>query len=263
MPENSLHTIERLLASATPGEIRKGLRLVREEIARVGATESKPLFEMLSTLFYIDPLDRPDLVPVLDEAISLAAEFGKWVVPALVEQLDAGDLKAQMAAAQALGRIGEGAFGPLIAAYVSSKDSARQQFALYALGKIKSPKIVEAAHLALEAAQSSDLELRDTGTRAIGKFVESIPPSNLSQNLRIEFIKVLQKNLGDPNPSIRAKAIRSLGKLAKHGHLSPNERKKLKATCLLILGKDENYEWDRAYAVRREAEEALSYVTEE
>lgn len=262
MPENSHRTIERLLASAKPEEILEGLKLVKSEISRIGASEARPLFEMVSAIFYIDPLDRPDLVPVLDEAIGLVVGLGKWIIPVLVEQLDAGDLKAQMAVAQALGRIGDEAIEPLIAAYESSADTSRRAFVLYALGKIKSPKIAQAANLALEAAQSSDLELRDTATRAIGKFAESIPPLHLLKEVRRGFIESLQKSLADPNPGIRAKAVRSLGKLAKHGHLTPEERQKLTATCLLILGKDENFEWDRAYIVRKEAEETLKYASE-
>jgi hypothetical protein len=37
--------------------------------------------------------------------VDLVVGFGEWVIPALVEKLDAGDLKAQMAAGHALGRI--------------------------------------------------------------------------------------------------------------------------------------------------------------
>jgi len=260
MPENSHHAIERLLASANPEEIRQGLKLIKDEISRIGTTEARPLFEMVSTIFYIDPLDRPDLVPVLDEAISLVVGLGKWIIPVLVEQLDAGDLKAQMAVAQALGRIGDEAVEPLMAAYESSADSARRSFVLYALGKIRSPKVAQAAKLALEAVQSSDLELRDTAVRTIGKFAESVPPSHLSEEVRRGFIKGLQSNLADPSHGIRAKAVRSLGKLAKCGHLTAEEQQKFRATCLLILGKDENFDWDRAYIVRKEAEEALNYL---
>ncbi|MGD0309144.1 MAG: hypothetical protein ABSC02_07635 [Acidobacteriota bacterium] len=34
----------------------------------------------------------------------------------------------------------------------------------------------------------------------------------------------------------------------------------LKTICDRVLGRDEHYDWDRAYVVRREAEEALSYL---
>ena len=258
--EDSHRSIEKLLASSKPEEIRQGLKLAKSEIARVGISEAKSLFEIVSTIFHIDPLDRPDLLPVLDEAISLVVSFGKWIIPILVEQLDAGDIKAQMAVAQALGRIGDEAIEPLIAAYESSSDPARRSFVLYALGKIKSPNVTKAARLALEAAQSYNLELRDTAARAIGKFAESIPPSQLTGEVRKGFIKELQSNLANPNPGIRAKAMRSLGKLAKYGHLTTDERQRVRTTCLIILGREENYEWDRAYVVRKEAEEALAYV---
>lgn len=260
MPKKSFSAIEALLAGTKPEEIRQGLALVRDEIAKIGVSEAEPLFEMISTLFYIDPLDRPDLVPVLDEATSLVAAFAAWVIPVLVEQLDAGDVKAQMAAAQSLGRIGDEAIKPLMDAYVASDEPSRRAFVLYALGKIKSAQVVQAAHIALEGVQSPDLELRDTATRAIGKFAECIPASHVSEALHLSFIEKLQHNLADANPGVRAKAVRSLGKLARFGHLRIEEREKLKATCLLILGEDENFEWDRAYVVRKEAKEALKYV---
>jgi HEAT repeat protein len=260
MSEDAFRQIRTLLASTKPEDLRLGLELVRKEVSRIGSDEARPLLEMVSAIFYIDPLDRPDLVPVLDEAISLVVGFGKWVIPVLIEQLEAGDLKAEIAAGHALGRIGADAIAPLIAAYQSSADPARRQFVLYALGKIKSPKIVQAAHTALEAARSPDRELRDTATRAIGKLAESIPPAALPHEVRRAWLDALRRNLADESPTIRAKAMRSLGKLARYGHLTPEERTHLKSTCSGMLGRDEHFEWDRAYLVRREAEEALTYL---
>jgi len=260
MPQESYRDIQKLLASAKPEDLRKGLKLVKDELSRVEPREAKPLFEMVLSIFYIDTLDQPQLVPVLDEAVSLVAGFGEWVIPFLVEGLDAGDIKAQFAIAHALGRIGTDAIEPLMAEYVSSADPARRVFVLYALGKIKSPQIEQASRLALDAAQSPDLELRDTGTRAIGKFAESIPPSLLPEELRREFVEKLHDNLSHANPGIRSKAVRSLGKMARCGHLHGPEKAELKELCRVILGTDERFEWDRAFVVRKEAEEALRYV---
>ena len=260
MANNSSDTIKKLLASTTPDELRRGLELVRQEISRVGSAEARPLFEMVSAIFYIDPLDHPELVPILDEAINLVVGFGDWVIPMLVEHLDAGDIKAQLAVGHALGRIGADAIDYLITHFQGSTDPARRTFVLYALGKIQSPRIVQAAQLALEAAQSPDVELRDTATRAIGKFAESIPPPQLSEQLRVAFIERLRLNLTDANPGIRAKAIRSFGKLARCGHLDAAQREKLKVRCRLIMGTDDNFEWDHAYVVRKEAAEALTYA---
>lgn len=252
--------LEALLASEEPEAVRRGLELASREIGRAGPAEAQALLEAVAALFYIDPLDRPDLVPVLDEAVSLVAGFGERVIPFLIERFDASDFKAHMAVAHALGRIGEEVIAPLVAQYQSTEDPARGAFILYALSKVKSPRVVAATGLALEAAGASDRELRDTGTRALGKLAESIPPSGLSDETRRAFIAQLQRNLADASPTIRAKAVRSLGKLARCGHMTPAEKKTLKATLELIAGRDARFDWDRAYVVRREAEEALQYV---
>lgn len=260
MQETSYYTIKTLLASTKSEDLHRGIELVKEEIARIGSSEARELFEMISTIFYIDTLERPDLAPILDEAIGLAVGFGEWVIPVLLENLDAGDLKAQLAISHALGRIGADAIQPLINVYNSSSDPDRHTFILYALSKIKSPMIVQAAPLALEAASSPDRELRDTATRAIGKFAESIPPVQMSETLRKEFIEKLEINLADPNANIRAKAVRSLGKLAKHGHLTMQVLEKVRRICQRILGTDEFHDWDRAFIVRKEAEETLRNI---
>jgi len=260
MDDRLSQTIEALLASHEPADLHRGLELVKQEISRVGSEDAGALFERVSTLFYIDPLDRPDLAPLLNEAVALVVGFGKWVIPALLHDLDDSDLKAHIVIANVLGRLGADAVAPLMAQYQSAPDSARCQFVLYALGKIKSPKVVQAAALAIEAAEGEDRELRDTATRAIGKFVESIPAAGLPENIGRRFVDVLQKNLGDRSPAIRAKAVRSLGKLAKYGHLTTDERQILRRTFEHLLGKDERFEWDRAYLVRKEAAEAMAYL---
>ena len=249
--------IRTLLASDDPEKLRQGLALVREEIARVGSHEARPLFELVSTLFYIDPLDRPDLVPILDEAVDLVVGFGEWVIPVLVERLDAGDVKAQIAAGHALGRIGADAIRPLIEEYAVATDDSHRAFILYALGKIRSPKVVAAAKLAVEGAASPDLELRDTATRVLGRLASAIPPSEMPEGLRQEILARLEANLSDRNTGVRAKAIRSLGKMARQGHLRPAEREVFRKACHLIVGDDEAFDWDRAFVIRREAEEAL------
>lgn len=258
MPEHPYQQIETLLSSADAEKIHQGLELVRQEIARIGSQEARPLFEIVAVLFHFDMLDRPDLVPALDEAVSLVVGFGDWVIPELLRELDDGDLKAQLTIGHALGRIGADAIQPLIAEYNAASDPARRVFVLYALGKIKSPRVMDAMPLALEAVNSPSLELRDTATRAIGKFVEFAP--SLSDSLRGEIIQKLQRNLADSSPVIRAKAARSLGKLAKFGHMSKEERESLKTILERLMGIDEHYAWDYAYIVRREAEEAYPYV---
>ena len=262
MPEDNFRKIRTLLASKRPDELREGLRLVEMETAKVDPSEAKPLFEMVSSLFYIDTLDHPELVSILDEAVSMTVRFGTWVIPILIDNLDEGDIKAQWAAAHVLGRIGEDAIQPLMKAYTSTDNQSLRAFILYAMGKIKSSRIVQVVPMAIDAARSTNLELRDTACRALGKIIESIPPDSLSQDLKRQFLECLYSNLSDTNPSVRSKTIRSLGKMAKYGHLTDSEREKLKTMCCRITGMDENNDWDRAFVVRREAEEALTNISD-
>jgi HEAT repeat protein len=252
--------IRALLTSERPENLRKGLELARQEIARLGSHGARPFFEIVSAVFYLDPLDRPDLVPILDEAVSVVAGFGEWVIPALVDHLEAGDVKAQLAVGQALGRIGAEAIAPLMAKYDAVTDLAVRPFVLYALGKIASPRVAEALPLMLEALRATDVETRDTATRALGRMAGSIPPGGMPEALRLAVVESLHALLADAKVGVRSKAVRSLGKLAKAGHLTASEKETLASACQRLLGLDDSFEWDRAYVVRREAEEALAHA---
>jgi HEAT repeat protein len=261
MQEDTYRTISNLLSSHDPADLRRGLALVQTEAPKADAVGCERLCETVLPIFYIDPLDHPEHLPVIEEAIMVVAGLGEAVIPPLIQNLEMGDVKAQMAIASALGWMGARAVDPLIAEYhATCPDPSCRAFLLYALGKVKAPEIVKAAPLAIEAARSSDLELRDTATRALGKFAESIPAGGVPDDVRQALLEVLLVNMSDYSPGVRAKAVRSLGKLAKYGHLTGRERWELAARLRRILGEDEGFEWDRAYVVRKEAKEALGYV---
>jgi len=144
-------------------------------------------------------------------------------------------------------------------AYERTDDQGKKSFIVYALGHIRSSQVVRALGVALDAAMSEDRNLRDTGTRAIGRMVEKIPREKVDDELLERMVEVLKSNLGDPNPGIRAKAVRSLGKMAQRGYLENEMCAWLHRVLFRILGEDEANDWDRAYIVRREAREALAY----
>jgi len=259
MQEDTYRRIAELLESHDPEDLRRGLSLARAESAAGDEETARGLCELIVPLFYIDTLDHPEHMPVVEEAIMVTADMGEAVIPVLIQTLESGDVKAQMALAQALGWMGAKAVDPIIAEYGETcPDPACRAFLLFALGKIRSPEVIKAFPLALEAVRSPDLELRDTATRVLGKFAEAIPAGALSDAARQTCLEALQANLGDASPGVRSKAVRSLGKLAKHGHLTPDEQAQLRGILRRLLGEDEHYEWDRAYIVRKEAKEALA-----
>jgi HEAT repeat protein len=261
MSNGKYEEIKTLLASNSGEEIQRGLALIRERLLDLSEEDLQEFVGMLASLFYIDLLDRPDLVPAVNEAITLVADFEARVIPILVESLGAGDLKAQLAIGHAMGRVGESAIDPLVEAFISAKEPEQRIFVLYALGKIDSPHIIRALDIALEAARAEHAELRDTATRVLGKFVESIPPRNLSEEGKKAILERIHENLTDSKAGIRAKAVRSYGKLARNRHLNKVEMDALTNLCRNILGANE-FDWDRAYIVRKEAKEILDDVME-
>ena len=257
----TINEIEKLLSSETREEVQRGLELTISEITRRGTESAQELFDALTSLFYIDPLDRPDLKPCLDEAIDLIIGLGDRVIPTLLERLNDSDLKAQIVIANVLGRLGADAVEPLIDAYHKTEDPGKRSFILYALGHVRSPRAGRGLPELLEAAKAKDRSLRDTAIRAIGRVFEWIPPGELSPGQIKQIIEVLRASLADPSAGIRSKAVRSLGKLAHFGHLTKQQCQWLYDTLHLVMGTDDRHDWDRAYIVRKEAQEAMEYLS--
>jgi HEAT repeat protein len=257
MSSEKYQEIRALLGSPEADQIHQGLLMIREELPSIDEESARSLFEMVSVLFHVDLFDHPDQAGVVDEAISLVADFGEDVIPYLLNDLDAGDMKAQLAIGHAFGRVGEPALEPLLESYQCEESEECRIFLVYALGKIQSPRVLEAFEDVLKAAASENLELRDTAIRALGRFVEHIKPEALPEAFKKDMLKAIMSSLGDTSAGVRAKAIRSYGKLARYGHLNQEEKAKLRQTCELLLGVDDKFDWDRAYIVRKEAQEAL------
>jgi hypothetical protein len=64
----------------------------------------------------------------------------------------------------------------------------------------------------------------------------------------------------DEHPAVRAKAVRSLGKMAGARYLTKDQVRAVVAQARALLGRDEAFDWDRAFIVRREAEETLRRI---
>ena len=71
----------------------------------------------------------------------------------------------------------------------------------------------------------------------------------------------LTRNLSDPNSGVRAKAVRGIGKMARFDFIGTPEKATAKKAIERILGFNNDFEWDRAYVVRAEAEETIKYLS--
>ena len=156
--------------------------------------------------------------------------------------------------------IGRPALATLRRFVATEDDHYSRSFALFAVGKIRDPQVRDALPEVIGSLMHPDKEVRDSAARALGKIAEHVGPELVAEPRRAEMFEALFRTLSDVHSAVRAKSIRSLGKMARAGYLTPDEVDRTLTAVLRILGRDEAYEWDRAYLVRREAEEALSHL---
>lgn len=244
------------LSSTDPQVILKGIDRIRHLLESDPAEEEFSLIlDALTSLFYLDTFDRPDLREVLASAQQTVADMGPRAIPLMLERLHNTDLKAEIIFAQTCGMMDEQALPILIENYHQHKEPIYRAFILYAFGKIKSSAVIKALPLVVEAVKSPSRELEDSAVRALGKICECIQPQAVSPTERDDIFHTLVSKLVHPNDVIRSKAVRSLGKLARVKWTTEEQNQFLRQKVREILGLEEQTTWDFAYLVRREAEE--------
>jgi len=256
MVESSLEALfERLRASAVD-ELLDALFELRRRVPALEARERAAVADAVSSLFYLDVNDRPELNAVIDQAVRLVHALGAELIPTHLQEMRGSDFKALFCFARVLALFGAEAVGPIIEACRDTGDSHLLVGGIYALTKIRHSAALEALPLILEQAASPDSEVRDTAVRAVGKLVEHQDPDRFDTGRREAVFDILLRSSHDAVPAVRAKAVRGLGKLAHRGWLDSARRSVVARRLALALGEDESEPWDQAFIVRREAKEA-------
>jgi HEAT repeat protein len=259
MTMDSLAVALQALQSDRRERIDEGLETLRAGLGGLPEAEFRRVVEELCSLFYVDTADRPDLQPVLDRAVAVLAAQGPRVVPQLLELMKGSDIKSHLYLARTLAYVGHAAL-PALRRVIATEDPYSRSFALFAVGKVHDLAVREALPEVIGSLMHPDKEVRDSAARALGKIAEAVPATELAEDRRTEIFEVLFRTLSDVQPAVRAKAVRSLGKLVRAAYLSPAQEERVRLAVLRILGRDEAHEWDRAFIVRREAEEALRHL---
>ncbi len=246
-----------LISSENKEKILQGLEEIEKNLDKIPA---EAVEDVIASLFFIDLGDHPEMVDVKDRATKILSLFGEKVIPFCLKSLEESDMKAALNFARVLGYIGGKVIEPLIEEYYKTDDPDRKSFILYAMSKVRDKDVKKAIPLVVSAVSSENREVRDTATRTIGKFFEVLEKKDIEDLLIETVFNLLLTRVSDSYAPIRAKAVRSLGKMAKKGILDEKKKEQIKKICLRILGKDENFDWDKAFIVRKEAKETLKYL---
>lgn len=247
--------------SDDPCEILAEVTRLRDLGKHLPDAELFEAVDALSSLFYIDTYERPDLQEVIGLALEVMGGFGPRITPYLLAEMRDSDLKATIYYARALGLIGAPAIEPILDAYQSSDDPMMRSFFLYALGKIRDPKVAELIPIVLLALDDIHREVRDTAARTLGKIAEVVSPHEASDTIKDEMASRLLNLLSDENAGVRSKAVRTLGKLGRFGFLNESQRVRAAVAIRELLGVEGLSDPDRAFIVRKEAEEALLFLS--
>ncbi len=256
---DGLRAALRSLHGDRPESIAEGLDYLEACLGSLPEAEFRKAVEEVCALFYVDTADRPDLQPLLDRAVLILAAQGRRVIAQLLEMTKDSDIKSHLYVGRTLGAIGRAAL-PALRRVIATEDHYCRSFALFAVGKVRDPEVQEALPEVIGALMHPDKEVRDSAARTLGKIAERVPANQIGEDRRTEMYDVLFRALSDAQAAVRAKAVRSLGKLVRFGYLKASQEEHVRLAVYRILGYDDTCDWDEAFIVRREAEETLRHL---
>ena len=210
------------------------------------------------TLFLLDTFDHPDLEPLVERAERFLASLGAQVVPRVLAHFEDSDQKSHERLARTLIRIGMPAVPQIMEFHNGCPDPMGRAQVIYALGKIRDPRVGVALPLVVRDMSSNHEELRDTATRSLGKMITVIPAQDVPGELKQSMFDTVIERAADPISGVRAKGLRTLGKMAAHGYLREEQAATARRLMEQALGREGAAGPDPAFIVRREAEIALS-----
>ncbi|HHN75228.1 MAG TPA: hypothetical protein ENK10_08385 [Acidobacteria bacterium] len=261
MGRDELDTLYRQLRAHGADEVLDALFALRRLVPDLDEQQRAEAAAAVATLFYLDVQDRPEMATVVDQAIRILHSMGPELIPLHLEEMRGSDFKALFCFARVLALFGAEAVAPIIDACAGSDDAHLLVGGIYALTKIRDRSILQGLDLVLRLSEHSDSEVRDTAIRALGKFVERFGDDLDSQAGARAYGRLLAASF-DPLPSIRAKAVRGLGKMAAAGMLDPEQKTEVGQRLDQVLGQSSEMGWDQAFIVRREAAEAAEHLAD-
>ncbi len=225
------------------------------------AEEKIDLSAALTSIFYhFRHADSSRMLKLAIRTEKRIAKFGADVVPFLFHEIIEVDGESAAYLGKALEKIGKPGIEYILREWNRYLDNEPalinliQTLSYYTISEIE-----EAIPLIIDATRRNNFQLTSMALYTLGRLVEKSQPTRIDPKLLTHLFDTTFGFLSDSKPLVRKNAARTLGKMLRKGVLSSENEKRVYHAFLAIMGKDEHHNWDRAFIVRREAEEFLRY----
>lgn len=255
-----VNTIIQSLDTRSEESVRQALNAAKA-LSDLTTNEKLSLTKALSEVFFhvhhTGSSSMPKLAVMTEKFI---AKFGVEMIPFLFKEILAADTETAVDFGKCLARNGVVGLEFILSKLDDYRDHDHDLINLIqVLSLFKIPEAAKAIPVILTAAQHNNHQVTSMGLHAIGRLVQKLRPTAFSEELRLKTFDAVFRYLSNPQVLVRKNAARALGKMLRKGLLSEENEQKLYKTFLAIAGRDEHHNWDRAFIVRREAEDFLPY----
>ena len=261
LDKETLDAIYNGLRSDGKDTLMGACKLAGEKVHDMDMGQLRTIADALVGQFYLDVDKNMDYVEVIECASDALTKMGADTVSILIDGLTDTDLQADFQIAKTLGRIGAPAIAVLKDRFRHDSDPFNRGLALLALSKIDDPGLMDIFDEVVSAMDHENQELKAMAVAALGTIIECIGGKCLTPDTACYAFDRLMAKIPDPHANTRANAVRAIGLLGKMGYLKDDRRSQAIRTFDSVLGTDRKHQWDRAFIVRKNAEEAYKYLT--
>lgn len=247
------------LTSDNPASVRKAVAQINRDVENIEPRQIPEIVEIMASVFYIDLGDKPEFTEAVEDTVKAIAAIGEPAIPTLMWLIGESDYKANLMIARTLGKIGPPAYGPLKDMFYYPESPWQRSLAMFSLAKMHEAALMEIFPDTVIALDDSDREIRDTAARTVGRIIDSFKPGQIPQDFVSNAFERLLPRLRDSSAVVRAKAVRSIGKMASKRYLDDEQLASARDAVGALLGENEN-DPDPFFLVRREAEEAREHI---
>ncbi len=257
---NRVKQIIQDLDTASAASVANALDTVKG-LSELSIDERLSLARALTEVFFHAHHTGSTLMPKLAVRVEKRiAKFGPEMIPFLFDAVHGADSDSAVYFGKTLARNGQDGLAYILPKLAEYQDRSHDLINLIqVLSYFKIPSAAEAIPIILRLAQHQNHQVTAMSLHAVGRLTQLLPATSFDEALRCNMFDSAFRFLSYAQVLVRKNAAHCLGKMLRKGLLSDAQEKKLCKAFLAITGKDENHNWDRAFIVRREAEDYLPY----